>query len=142
MPELQLFSAHFRPSIARPAVDLICQAIDVNGEKLLWVDGYMIDHPILVPISSVGAVAYKGTFNSFMRENISAAQQVLVASNGQHSPTLLARAVSYMTLDPMLSAEEALDHVVEEALDLIDVDNGDRGAFVVASQGMAFASHA
>lgn len=141
MPELQLFSAHFRPSISRPPVDLICQAIDIKGEKLLWVDGYMIDHPILIPISAVGAVAYKGTFNSFMREHLSASQQVIVASQGQHSPTLLARAVSYMARDPMLSAEEALDQVIEESLDLIDVDNSDRGAFVVASQGMAFASH-
>lgn len=142
MSDLQLFSAHFRPSIARPPVDLICQSIDIKGEKLLWVDGYMIDHPILVPISAVGAVAYKGTFSAFMREHLSAAQQVLVASQGQHSPTLLARAVSYMTRDPLLSAEEALDQVIEESLDLIDVDNSDRGAFVVASQGLAFASHA
>lgn len=122
-------------------MDLICQAIDIKGEKLLWVDGYMIDHPILVPISAVGAVAYKGTFSSFMREHITVAHQVMVASQGQHSPTLLARAVSYMTRDPMMSAEEALDQVMEEALDLIDVDNSDRGSFVVASQGLAFASH-
>lgn len=135
MSGIHLFSAHFRPSISRPAVDILCQAVDIADEKLLWVDGLMVNHPILVPVSAVGTVSYRGTFRDFMSSNLSCARAVIDASQGQHSPTILARAVSYMTRDPGISAEEAIDLVTEEALDLIDVDGIDRGAFAAASSG-------
>jgi hypothetical protein len=139
MSDIYLFSAHFRPSISRPPVDILCQAVDVKGEKLLWADGLMVDHPILVPISAVGKVSYKGTFRDFMRQHMTHAMYVLEVSQGQHSPTMLARAVQCMSRDPSLSADEALDLVVEEALDLIDVDSMDRGAFLTASPSMTMA---
>ena len=142
MNEIHLFAAHFRPSISRPTVDMLCQAIDVGGEKLLWVDGLMFDHPILVPISAVGKIAYQGTFRQYMTDYMPFSAAVIDASQGQHSPAILARAVQCMVRDPSLSPEEALDLVVEEALDLIDVDNVDRGAFLAVAQSYSSVSTA
>lgn len=134
MSGIHLFSAHYRPSVTRPPVDLLCQAVDIKGEKLLWTDGLMFEHPMLVPISAVGAVAYRGSFQDFLREHLSLAQEVLDVDKGQSSPTIIARAVLYMSRDPGLSAEEAIDLVKEEALDLIDADALDARAFSVGAK--------
>ena len=129
-PSIDLFSVHLRVSISRPRVDLICQSIDVEGEKVLWVDGLTMDSPVLLPIAAVAeCIQYRGTFREFLMNDMREASQILAISNGEHSPTIIARAVQLMSRDRKLSAEEALHLVVEEALDIMDADQGDAEVF-------------
>lgn len=137
MSHIQIFSARFRPSVSRPPVEILCQAVDVGSEKLLWVDGLMFDHPILIPISAATGLVYKATFRELMEANLDRAKAVLDASKGLHSPTVLVRAVAYMHRDPSLSADDAIDLVTEEALDLIDADSRDRIAADEAERALA-----
>lgn len=127
--------------MSTPPVDLICQSIDLDGEKLLWVDGVTMDTPLLLPLAAVAeCIQYRGTFREFLMSNMMIAGQVLGASNGQHSPTVVARAVQLMAREKSLSAQDALHLVMEEALDLLDADNGDAEIFFRNYQAEAGAS--
>jgi hypothetical protein len=127
---VDLFSVRMRVSLSRPPVELICQAMDLNGEKVLWVDGMTMDTPILLPIASVnGCIEYRGTFRDFLTLHMGEAGLILSSSAGQHSPTIIARAVRCMTYDKKLTAEDALHLVIEEALDILDADSGDAEVF-------------
>ena len=137
---IQLFSIHYRPSLSWPAVEVVCQAFDVDKEKLLWVDGLMVHHPILIPVSGATRLKYLGSFRDFMAARIPQAKAVLEVSQGQHSPGMLARAVTYMERERGLSAEAALDLAVDEALDIIDADNGDRAVLAAVGAGSAAAA--
>lgn len=130
LPSIELFSVHIRLSIVRPPVDLICQSLDLEGEKVLWVDGLTMDTPVLLPLASVAeCIEYRGTFRNFLMDNMAAAGAVLSESAGQHSPTIIARAIDCMSRDPNLPAFEALRLVEEEALDILDADQGDAEVF-------------
>ncbi|MEJ8837694.1 hypothetical protein [Ramlibacter sp. AN1133] len=118
-----LFSVTYRPGPAHPAVSLVCQAIDVDGEMLLWIDGINLEHPMLVPVSACKRLTLLGTFREFAQTRLQATRAVLQESQGEHSPTLLARAILYMEADPQLTAHEALELAYDQALDLIDADN-------------------
>lgn len=127
---VDLFSVRIRVSVSRPPVNLICQALDLSGEKVLWVDGMTMETPILLPIASVnGCIEYRGDFRNFLSLHMGEAGMVLAAGAGEHSPTIIARAVQCMTHDRKLSAIEALNLVVEEALDILDADAGDAEVF-------------
>lgn len=127
---VDLFSVRMRVSVSRPPVNLICQALDLSGEKVLWVDGMTMDTPVLLPIASVnGCIEYQGNFRNFLTLRMGEAGMVLASSAGQYSPTIIARAVNCMTYDRSLSADEALHLVVEEALDILDADSKDAEVF-------------
>lgn len=136
-PGIDLFSVHIRISVSRPPVDLLCQTLDVNKEKVLWVDGMTMEVPMLLPIASVvECIEYRGTFRDFLTLHMREATEVLQASGGQHSPTLIARAVQLMSRDRNLSGYEALNLVVDEALDMLDADRGDAEIFYRQAQSV------
>lgn len=133
---IQLFLVNYRPSLARPPVEVLCQSLDIGREKFVWVDGLMIHTPILAPIASLTRIVPLGPFREFMAARLDLAKQVLDESQGQHSPGMLARAVLYMEREKGLCAEAALDLAVDEALDIIDADASDSRVFY-ASAGTA-----
>ena len=136
---IELFAVQVRVCVSRPAVVLLCQAMDLSGEKVLWIDGMNMETPVLLPIASVkGGIEYRGTFRDFLALHLDQAVQVLQAARGGHSPTVLARAVHYMLHDRNLGAHEALTMVVEQARDILDADTGDADVFFknVAPQGL------
>ncbi len=133
---IQLFLVNYRPSLARPPVEVLCQSFNIgeeNPEKFVWVDGLMVHTPILAPIASLTRIVPMGPFREFMAARLDLAKQVLDESQAQHSPGMLARAVLYMEREPGLSAESALDLAVEEALDIIDADSSDSRVFLASA---------
>lgn len=119
----RLFSVTYRPGPAHAPVSLVCQAFTVEGELLLWIDGINLEQPVLVPLSAVKRIRHLGTFREFAQIRLDAARAVLQESQGEHSPSLLARAMLYMEADSHLTALDALELASDQALDLVDADN-------------------
>lgn len=135
----QLFSATLRPGPKHPPVNLVCQSLEQDGELHLWVDGMNLEDPVLLPISAAKQIRLLGTFREFAAARLDLARAVLQESQGEHSPTLLARAMLLMQDDPRISANDALEHVQDQALDLIDADNCGALMFTDAQQELTAA---
>lgn len=120
---IQLFNVQYRPGMSAPPVSLLCQAVDVGNEKmLLWLDGINVEDPVMAPISAVRSISYVGTFKEFAAQRLAIARQVFDESQGEHAPSILARAMQYMGSDATLSAHNALELACDQALDIIDAD--------------------
>lgn len=137
---IDLYQVTFKPGLKSPPVRLICQSVEVDDELMLWIDGVNGEDPVLVPLASLPAHAYVGDFGGFMRQHLSLARAVLAAGEGELSPTIAARAVSLMLLDPHASAETALEHVNSQALDLLDADLHDQAHFWGATGAVSLES--
>lgn len=129
---IELFNVLYRPGIGQAPIALLCQAVDIAGEKYLWVDGVNADDPVLVSISACSGISWAGSFEEFMSERRDLAAQVLAESQGLHSPTILARSILYMSRDEKLTAVEALELSEGQGLDVIDSDEVCAHAFGVA----------
>lgn len=129
MSAIELFSVSYRPHAGHPEVQLVCQSVDHDGDRLLWIDGINAEQPVVAPLASVRGIEFVGTFRDFMGRHIAQASRLLDESGGEHSPTILARATLYMARDPRMSASEALELAVEQGVDLVDADNQSALAF-------------
>jgi hypothetical protein len=130
--DIELFNVAYRPGLVEPPVLLLCQAFNINGEKFLWLDGINAEDPVMVSISAVRDIRWAGNFKEFISTRPDLAQQVLQESQGTHSPTILARALLYMSNDPNLTAAQAIEICDEQAMDIIEADNGSADQFGVA----------
>lgn len=128
MSGIQLFNVQYKPSVSRPPVALLCQSVSIDQETFLWADGLTTSSPVLVPISAVRKIEPQGSFRDFMANRLDKTRAVLASSSGEHSPTILARAVQYMERDSKLHAEEALDMAIEQGLDILDQEGSDQSA--------------
>jgi hypothetical protein len=122
MASIELFNIHYRPSAAAPSMRLLCQGVDVDGEKLLWVDGLDVANPIMVPVASVQSLEWAGSFRELMSTNLDLASKVIREVQGEYSPTIMARMFVYMSQDPGMNVEEALDMAIFQGGDLIRAD--------------------
>lgn len=138
--DIELFSVVYRPSLSDPPIALLCQAVDIEGEKFLWIDGINSEDPVMVSISAVRDVKWAGSFREFVLARPDIAQAVLAETDGSHSPTALARAMLYMSRDAKLTATEAMELVEEQALDILDSDDAAAGALGVAMREFSLAS--
>ncbi|CAM9721668.1 unnamed protein product, partial [Phaeothamnion confervicola] len=103
---------------------LLCQALNIDDEKFLWVDGINPEDPVVVSISSVREMQWAGSFKEFVSARPDLADQILsLESAAAHSPTLLARSILYMSRDASLTAADALEMAEEQALDIIEADS-------------------
>jgi hypothetical protein len=118
----ELFNVQYRPGLHQPPVMLLCQAVDLDGEKFLWVDGINFDDPVMVPIASVRHAEWMGSFAEFMKANIDSAGKVIEQCQGNYSPTIMARATLYMSKDRRMSAVQAIELADRQAYDLLDED--------------------
>jgi len=121
--DIELFSVIYRPSLGGAPIALLCQAVDIEGEKFLWIDGINSEDPVLVSISAVRDVKWAGSFKEFIAARPDIAQLVIAESDGSHSPTALARAMLYMSRDPRLTVQEAMETVEEQAMDILEADD-------------------
>ncbi len=101
---------------------LLCQGVDIDGEKLLWIDGLDVENPIMIPVSSVRALEWSGSFRELMVTDLDIAGRVISEAQGEYSPTIMARMFVYMSRDPDLHPEDALDLAIMQSNDLIDAD--------------------
>jgi hypothetical protein len=120
---IELFGVTYRPALKEPPITLLCQAVNVGGEKFIWLDGIHPDDPVMVSITSVKNIEWAGTFKEFMSTRLDLAERVVGESLGAHSPTLMARAMLYMSRDMALTAADALSLAEDQALDIVDADN-------------------
>lgn len=139
---VELFNVVYRPGLADPPLTLLCQAVDVGGEKFLWVDGINPEHPIMVSISAVKHIEWAGTFKEFMTARLDLAERVVNESLGSHSPTIMARAMLYMSRDTALTTADALSMAEDQALDIVDADNACSDAFGVAMKRFELSAEA
>jgi hypothetical protein len=123
MSGIELFNVEYRPGVGKPELRLLCQSVEIGGEKLLWIDGVNAEDPVMVPLACVKGIEWAGSFKEFMIARLGLAQQVLEESQGEHSPTIMARAMLYMSRDLSMTARAAIDQAVEQGVDLIDADN-------------------
>ena len=126
---IPLFQVPVKAGVRVPPVQLLCQSVMVDGELLLWVDGINAQDPVVIPVSAVSSSRLVSDFESYMQAHRDVAYRVLVAGTGEISPTIAVRAVAAMVADPSLSAEDALEMVTAQALDLIDADHQDHAYF-------------
>ena len=129
MASIELFHIQYRPSASTPPMRLLCQGVDVANEKLLWVDGLDVENPIVVPLSSVRALEWSGSFRELMTTNLDLAARVISEAQGEYSPTIMARMFVYMSQDPNLQPEDALDLAIMQSNDVIQADNRSRASF-------------
>lgn len=129
---IELFNVLYRPGIGEAPIALLCQALDIAGEKYLWVDGVNADDPVLVSVSACSGIEWAGSFEEFMAARSDLTGQILAESQGLHSPTLLARSLLYMSRDEKLSAVEALEMSEGQGLDVLDGDDACANTFGVA----------
>jgi|GEM_PF-3772644 len=120
---IELFNVVYRPGLDESPISLLCQAVDVGGEKFLWVDGVSPEDPVMISVTAVKNIELVGSFKEFLTSRMDLAQAVISASLGQHSPTILARATLYMTSDKSMSAEVALEVAESQGLDILDADD-------------------
>lgn len=140
---IELFSVHIRISVCSPPVDLLCQAVDLDGEKALWVDGITMDMPVLIPIASIAeCIEYRGTFRDFVLKNLNEANAVFSVCDEGYSPLIMARVIQRMTLDRTMSAKDALHYVFDQALDVLDSDRTDAEVFYKAQAEVALQASA
>lgn len=139
---VELFSVLYRPGLIEPPLTLLCQAVDVAGEKFLWLDGINPEDPVMISISAVKHIEWAGTFKEFMSARMDLAERVVSESLGAHSPTIMARAMLYMSRDTALTASDALSLAEDQALDIVDADNGCSDAFGVAARQFEMATSA
>lgn len=137
---VELFSVVYRPGIIEPPLTLLCQAVDVAGEKFLWIDGINTEDPVMVSIAEVKHIEWAGTFKEFMSARADLADRVVHESMGAHSAMLLSRAILYMSRDTALTAADALSMVEDQALDILDADDACSDAFGVALRKFEMAS--
>lgn len=137
---IELFSVLYRPGLIEPPLMLLCQAVDVAGEKFLWIDGINPEDPVVISISAVKHIEWAGTFKEFTANRMDLAERVTGESLGSHSPTIMARAILYMSRDVALTAEEALSLAEDQALDIVDADNGCSDAYGVATRSFEMAT--
>lgn len=130
--DIELFSVIYRPSLGGAPIALLCQAVDIEGEKFLWIDGINSEDPVLVSISAVRDVKWAGSFKEFIAARPDIAQLVIAESDGSHSPTALARAMLYMSRDPRLTVQEAMETVEEQAMDILEADDASAESLGVA----------
>lgn len=129
---IELFNVLYRPGLIEPPLALLCQAVDVAGEKFLWLDGINPEDPVMVSISAVKNIEWAGTFKEFLSARMDLADRVVTESLGAHSPTIIARAVLYLSRDSALTAADALSMAEDQALDIVDADNGCSDVFGLA----------
>lgn len=137
---IEMFTIRYKPSAYSPAVRLLCQSVNLDGEKMLWVDGLDVADPMMLPISAAQDIEWAGSFREIMTARIDLAEQVIAEAQGEYSPTIMVRAVQFMAHDRTLTAEEALDLSAEQAADLIDSDNFSARAFTPYAQMAQMAS--
>jgi hypothetical protein len=131
---IHMFNVQYRPALDAPPVSLLCQAVDVEGEKMmLWLDGINAEDPVMAPISAMRAISYVGTFRDFAAERLDVARRVFDESQGEHAPSILARAMLYMSGDPKMSAHSALELACDQALDIIEADINSARVFSLVS---------
>jgi len=126
---IPLFQIPFKAGLRQAPVQLICQGVNVENELLLWVDGVNAQDPVVIPLSAVPASRLLTDFESYMEAHRDVARRVLMVASGEISPTIAARAVQAMLMDPGLDAQAAVDMVNEQALDLIDADQQSQAYF-------------
>lgn len=129
---IELFNVTYRPGLGEPPMVLLCQALDMAGEKFLWVDGINSEDPCLVSISAVRDIQWVGSFKEFVAARPDLAKDVLQESDGAHSPTIIVRSMLYMSRDSSLTAADALELAVDQALDIVDADGACASAYGVA----------
>ncbi len=120
---IELFNISYRPSASMPTMRLLCQGVDVDGEKLLWVDGLDVENPVVIPLASVRALEWTGSFRELMSSDLELAERVISEVQGEYSPTIMARMFVYMSQDPHMHVEDALDHAIRQGNELIYADN-------------------
>jgi len=137
--DIELFSVIYRPSLGGAPIALLCQAVDIDGEKFLWIDGINSEDPVLVSISAVRDVKWAGSFKEFIAARPDIAQLVIAESDGSHSPTALARAMLYMSRDTKLTVQEAMETVEEQAMDILEADDASAESLGVAMREFSLA---
>lgn len=120
---IDLFSVQFQPGIGEAPLNLICQALDVDGEKLVWIDGLNPDCPLMAPIAALTKIEWLGSIGDFMRSRMEISAQVIDYTQGDFSPTIMARAIAAMEADSSLNVEDAVMLVEGQGLDLLDKDS-------------------
>lgn len=133
----ELFNVSFRPGINEPPLMLLCQAVDMGNEKFVWVDGINAEQPVMIPLASLKQIQWVGSFKEFMQSRMVLAAQVIEEGKGEQSATILARAMLYMSRDKSLSAKDAINTAIDQALDIIDQDNQSAREFSVAFEGVS-----
>lgn len=129
-----LYLTRFRPSITRPVLEVLCQAIEVDGLQMLWLDGLDINNPLLLPMSAARSCEPAGSFHQYILDHYFVARDVIDLGAGQHSVTLLARAIQRCDQTRSLSADQALEMVIQEAKDILYFDQTDLHSLAQASR--------
>jgi hypothetical protein len=131
---IEFFNVLYRPGLNEAPLHLLCQAVDVGGEKLLWLDGVDPDRAVMVSISAVRELKWAGSFDELCAARADLAGQVLEHGEGEYSPTILARAMLYMSRDTQLSCDEALEMAQEQGLGILRADEESLRQFGAARQ--------
>jgi hypothetical protein len=139
---IELFNVQYSPGLNKPPVNLLCQSIDVDGEKLLWLDGINLEDPVLAPLSAMRHYSWMGSFKEFAAQRLDEARMVFEVSQGEHTPSILARAMLYLSADPKLNAAEAIELATDQALDILDADSYCASLFSLATSGQPTAQYA
>ncbi|HWS26852.1 MAG TPA: hypothetical protein VN259_09830 [Xanthomonadales bacterium] len=134
---IELFNIHYRASVGMPPMRLLCQGVDVAGEKLLWVDGLDVANPVVIPLASVRSLEWAGSFRELMVSDLDLAERVISEAQGEYSPTIMARMFVYMSQDPDLHVEEALDLAIKQSAELIVADENAGASFRRAAANTA-----
>lgn len=126
-----LIEADYVPGSTQSApVRLIGQVVRQFGEDTLWLDGVEITDPILVPIKSLAAVAFVGTFDDFCYEHAEQIQALASECDLRNmSPTVVARAVMSLDDGEGPTPQEALDSAVLFGEFIREMDAMDRRLF-------------
>lgn len=119
--DIELYRINYTSSNGGPKTALICQGLLVDGETLLWVDGVDHDRPIVVPLAGIPAT-WCGSYSEWLDKNPEFASQIFDIAPGDCSPTLIARCMSLMTVDPSLDADAAFCLCLEQGKDFIKED--------------------
>lgn len=136
----ELFFVRYRPAVNMPAMQLLCQLVDLpGGRRAAWIDGRNVNRPVLLPIKPDTSITSIGSFETLVAEQKLLAGLILDVAPTL-SITLIARAIKLMEADRKVSAEDAVDLVIAEAQYLSEADQIDRARHESSTGSMGFLS--
>jgi len=118
--EYTAFSTGFKP------FRIEAQAVLVDGEEYLWVDGIDFDDPVLLPIRSARGLRYLGELGELADQHANQIGELSITEDlSAVSPTVLLRAARCM-VEEGLPSSEALSSAATLSQMLLELDELDR----------------
>ena len=142
VPEIHLCAGVHKPTCADlPAVEVICQAVVLNGVAYVWIDGINHHSPLLLPVQAFHQFRRMGSLRQYLENDKhldlgdSFDELIDLCMKGNASATVLIRACE-IKHSKNASPEQALITAQQWGMLLNELDQAERAAYQLVTSGV------